>query len=150
MPIGFAGGLEDEHTGLVRFGFRDYDPDTGRFTARDPLGYAAGGPDLYGYCLDDPINFSDPMGLWSVGGLFDFFKANKEQEEREKRTDEVEQDFLERYKNFDMKGQGSATDVLDAADDMLESTDESVVKGGAEVGGKGTGIVYKKLPKPTR
>ncbi len=68
LPFGFAGGLEDEHTGLVRFGFRDYDPDTGRFTARDPLGYAAGDPDLYGYCLDDPINSNDPLGLMGTIG----------------------------------------------------------------------------------
>jgi hypothetical protein len=29
----------------------------------DPLGYAAGDPDLYGYCLDDPVNMVDPSGL---------------------------------------------------------------------------------------
>jgi uncharacterized protein RhaS with RHS repeats len=51
----------------VRFGFRDYDPLTGRFTAMDPLGYAAGDPDLYGYCLDDPVNFVDPAGLFRFG-----------------------------------------------------------------------------------
>jgi RHS repeat-associated protein len=28
--IGFAGGLYDHDTGLVRFGARDYDPQTGR------------------------------------------------------------------------------------------------------------------------
>ena len=30
VPFGFAGGLYDRDTGLVRFGFRDYDPDVGR------------------------------------------------------------------------------------------------------------------------
>jgi hypothetical protein len=30
IPFGFAGGLHDRDTGLVRFGYRDYDPDTGR------------------------------------------------------------------------------------------------------------------------
>jgi len=39
LPVGFAGGIPDEATGLVRFGYRDYDPATGRFTARDPLLY---------------------------------------------------------------------------------------------------------------
>lgn len=42
IPFGFAGGLHDRHTGLVRFGFRDYDPDTGRWTAKDPIGFAGG------------------------------------------------------------------------------------------------------------
>jgi RHS repeat-associated protein len=62
-PLGFAGGLHDGDTGLVRFGWRDYDPDTGRFTAKDPIGAAGGDPDWYGYCLDDPVNGRDPEGL---------------------------------------------------------------------------------------
>ncbi len=33
IPFGFAGGLFDVDTGLVRFGFRDYDADVGRWTA---------------------------------------------------------------------------------------------------------------------
>jgi len=35
QPFGFAGGLYDADTGLVRFGARDYDAYTGRWTARD-------------------------------------------------------------------------------------------------------------------
>ena len=30
LPFGFAGGLYDADTGLVRFGARDYDPQVGR------------------------------------------------------------------------------------------------------------------------
>ncbi|MCK5205117.1 MAG: sugar-binding protein, partial [Desulfobacterales bacterium] len=36
VPFGFAGGLYDKDTVLVRFGYRDYDPDIGRWTAKDP------------------------------------------------------------------------------------------------------------------
>ncbi|MEE2779706.1 MAG: fibronectin type III domain-containing protein, partial [Myxococcota bacterium] len=36
LPIGFAGGLADNLTGLVRMGARDYDPVTGRWMAPDP------------------------------------------------------------------------------------------------------------------
>jgi RHS repeat-associated protein len=68
-PLGFAGGLHDLDTGLVRFGWRDYDPDTGRFTAKDPLGSAGGDSDWYGYCLDDPVNGRDPEGLNPLIGL---------------------------------------------------------------------------------
>ncbi|NOT31813.1 MAG: RHS repeat protein, partial [Planctomycetes bacterium] len=32
LSLGFAGGLYDHHTGLVRFGARDYDPAVGRWT----------------------------------------------------------------------------------------------------------------------
>jgi RHS repeat-associated protein len=62
-PFGFGGGLHDPDTGLVRFGFRDYDPDVGRWTAKDPILFAGGDIDLYGYCLNDPVNLVDPDGL---------------------------------------------------------------------------------------
>ena len=42
LPLGFAGGIEDPVTGLVRFGLRDYEPATGRFTARDPILHEGG------------------------------------------------------------------------------------------------------------
>jgi RHS repeat-associated protein len=64
IPFGFAGGLHDRHTGLVRFGYRDYDPDIGRWTAKDPIFFAGGDTDLYGYVLSDPVNFVDPIGLF--------------------------------------------------------------------------------------
>ena len=62
QPFGFAGGLYDPETGLVRFGARDYDPETGRFTTPDPLGFAGGSTNLYGYALADPVNLTDPSG----------------------------------------------------------------------------------------
>jgi RHS repeat-associated protein len=65
VPFGFAGGLYDKDTGLVRFGYRDYDPETGRWTAKDPILFAGGDTDLYGYCLNDPVNFADPWGLFT-------------------------------------------------------------------------------------
>ena len=67
QPFGFAGGLYDTNTGLVRFGARDYDPYTGRWTAKDPIGFAGGDANLYGYVLGDPINFVDPLGNWAWG-----------------------------------------------------------------------------------
>jgi len=61
QPFGYAGGLYDRDTGLVRFGARDYDPGTGRWTAKDRMGFK-GGENLYGYVLGDPINRYDPRG----------------------------------------------------------------------------------------
>jgi RHS repeat-associated protein len=63
IPFGFAGGLHDRDIGLVRFGYRDYDPDTGRWTAKDPIGFAGGDTDLYGYVKNNPVNAVDPDGL---------------------------------------------------------------------------------------
>jgi len=40
QPFGFAGGLYDADTGLVHFGAREYDAETGSFTRADPSGFA--------------------------------------------------------------------------------------------------------------
>ena len=40
--FGFAGGLYDRDTGCIGFGFRHYDPNGGRWTAKDPLGFLRG------------------------------------------------------------------------------------------------------------
>ncbi len=63
QPFGFAGGLFDPDTQLVRFGARDYDPRTGRWTAKDPLLLATPSANVYQYCDGDPINWIDPNGL---------------------------------------------------------------------------------------
>ena len=75
VPFGFAGGLHDQNTGLVRFGYRDYDPDIGRWTAKDPIVFAGGNTDLYGYVLNDPINLYDPMGYGPLGDAVDIVVA---------------------------------------------------------------------------
>ncbi|XXY47145.1 RHS repeat-associated core domain-containing protein [Sorangium sp. So ce269] len=61
-PFGFAGGLYEPETGLVRFGARDYDPEVGRWTAKDPLLFDGGDTNLYAYALGDPVNRTDPTG----------------------------------------------------------------------------------------
>jgi len=68
MTLGFAGGLYDQDTGLVRFGARDYDPRVGRWTAKDPIRFAGDGPNLYGYVLADPQGKTDPSGTFGGPG----------------------------------------------------------------------------------
>jgi len=68
IPVGFAGGINDTKTGLVRFGFRDYEPGTGRWTAKDPIFFGGRQGNLYGYVQNNPVNWIDPTGLWYVGG----------------------------------------------------------------------------------
>jgi RHS repeat-associated protein len=68
VPFGFAGGLHDRDTGLVRFGYRDYDPDTGRWTAKDPLLFLGGNVNLYEYVLNDPVDLLDPYGAFGLPG----------------------------------------------------------------------------------
>ena len=61
QPFGFAGGIWDADTGLVRFGARDYDAETGRWTARDRARFA-GGWNQYSYAFVDPVNLIDDEG----------------------------------------------------------------------------------------
>jgi RHS repeat-associated protein len=66
QPFGFAGGLYDHETGLVRFGMRDYDAETGRWMTKDPSGFAGGDTNLYGYVHNDPVNQIDVKGMWEM------------------------------------------------------------------------------------
>jgi RHS repeat-associated protein len=68
QPFGFAGGLTDRDTGLVRFGARDYDSRVGRWTIKDPIGFAGRDPNLFSYALGDPVDLIDPSGL-IIGAL---------------------------------------------------------------------------------
>lgn len=61
IPFGFAGGIYDQETGLLRFGARDYDPSIGRWLSKDPSLFR-GGFNLYAYSHNDPINYIDPDG----------------------------------------------------------------------------------------
>src|SRR5262249_33575758 len=63
-PFGFkgqGGAYRDSESGLMEMGARYSPPALGRFISRDPSGYSAG-PNLYAYCMGDPINFFDPNG----------------------------------------------------------------------------------------
>ncbi|NQX59987.1 S-layer homology domain-containing protein [Paenibacillus qinlingensis] len=68
LVIGFAGGIEDGATGLTRFGARDYDAFSGRWTARDPILHESGQANLYAYVNNNPVLLRDPCGLFCIGG----------------------------------------------------------------------------------
>jgi RHS repeat-associated protein len=58
---GFAGRPVEGPTGLVYLRARHYDPETGSFLQRDPLGIDA--HHLYAYAANNPYVFWDPFGL---------------------------------------------------------------------------------------
>jgi RHS repeat-associated protein len=61
-PFGFSTKVTDRDTGLVYYGFRYYDPVTGRWPSRDPI-EEEGGINLYGFVGNDAVNGWDYLGL---------------------------------------------------------------------------------------
>lgn len=96
-PYGYVGALgyrrSDSASGLLHLGAREYNPATGRFLTRDPIGYA-GGLNLYGYVGNNPTGWVDPSGL-SKGILqkivdwFDLSPTVKRQISRRRWSDDV-------------------------------------------------------------
>lgn len=69
QPLTWQGTLVAQRrdlSGQIYLRNRFYDPNTGRFTQEDPIGLA-GGLNLYGFANGDPVNFSDPFGLFAGG-----------------------------------------------------------------------------------
>ncbi|MCA1592098.1 MAG: RHS repeat-associated core domain-containing protein [Acidobacteria bacterium] len=65
-PFGYGaqwGYYTDRESGLQLLTHRYYDPQSGRFLTRDPIGYR-GGINLYAYVNNSPVNFADPSGLY--------------------------------------------------------------------------------------
>ncbi|MEM0967667.1 MAG: RHS repeat-associated core domain-containing protein [Verrucomicrobiota bacterium] len=58
----------DTASGVTDYGFRYYDPETGRWPSRDLIG-ERGGLNLYGFAGNDGVNAWDKLGLSYVGDL---------------------------------------------------------------------------------
>jgi len=106
-PFGFAGGIYDQDTKLTRFGARDYDAETGRWTSKDPIGFSGGDTNLYGYVLQDPVNGVDPEGLEPKAtdktyGLPDKFMnwAHRNTEMKDKLRDLSKDELMELYQEW--------------------------------------------------
>ncbi|WP_449657225.1 polymorphic toxin-type HINT domain-containing protein [Streptomyces hazeniae] len=61
---GFVGGTNDETSGLVRLGAREYEPSTGRFVSADPVMVLTNPQQIngYSYANHNPVTTSDPTG----------------------------------------------------------------------------------------
>ena len=49
--------------GFYEYRARAYNPTLGRFMSEDPKLFDAGDYNLFRYCHNDPVDFTDPMGL---------------------------------------------------------------------------------------
>ncbi len=66
-PLRFQGQYHDDESGLHYNRYRYYDPDTGRFISRDPIGLL-GGMNVHTYA-PNPVEWVDPLGLWGVNPI---------------------------------------------------------------------------------
>ena len=65
--VSYTAREAERDLGIYYYRARYYDPLTGRFMARDPLGFAAGDVNLYRYVGNNPVSFRDPLGLVQFG-----------------------------------------------------------------------------------
>ena len=66
---GQFGYIADGHTGAYYCTHRFYDPNTGRWLSRDPIGLE-GGTNTFSYCGGNPVMCADPSGLdWEFLGF---------------------------------------------------------------------------------
>jgi RHS repeat-associated protein len=64
-PFQFTAREFDTETSLYYFRERYYDPQPGRFLSEDPAWFDAG-IDFYAYVKSNPVNFTDPSGLYKT------------------------------------------------------------------------------------
>ena len=71
QPFAFTAREYDRETGLYFYRARYYDPQSGRFIVRDPIGFAGGDINLYAYVWNNPVNWRDPLGIYGYSVHFD-------------------------------------------------------------------------------
>lgn len=59
---------DETASGMLFYGFRYYDPETGRWPNRDPI-EEWGGLKLYGFVGNDGVNWVDYLGLQGGSGV---------------------------------------------------------------------------------
>jgi RHS repeat-associated protein len=64
QPFTFTGREYDPETGLYYYRARYYDPAAGIFIGKDPIGFESGDGNLFRYVKNNPINFTDALGLY--------------------------------------------------------------------------------------
>ncbi|MEM8997431.1 MAG: RHS repeat-associated core domain-containing protein [Acidobacteriota bacterium] len=90
--FGFHGLTHDPETGLIYARHRMLDPELGRFIMKDPLGYVDG-PSAYQFATNNPVSYSDPLGLQVMPSQEDFrhMQNGRQIAERETRISDLEQ-----------------------------------------------------------
>lgn len=82
QPYTYTGREFDAESGLSYYRARNYDPSSGRFLQKDPIGFSGGDINLYNYVGNNPARWIDPLGLFYpgdfVGGLGDMISGRSD------------------------------------------------------------------------
>jgi uncharacterized protein RhaS with RHS repeats len=113
-------------------GLTHYDPQTARFLSEDLIGLY-GGPNLYTYVRNDPINRLDPLGLYSKFGFNGFIegalresaKQHLGEEMSKKTSQELRKEMTEQEFNRLQEDKTTDQEKIDIMRDMAER----VIKG---------------------
>jgi RHS repeat-associated protein len=65
--FGFTGREATKGMSIYFYRARYYSPNQGRFNAPDPMGFGAGDFNIYRYVSNNPLSFTDPSGMMTVG-----------------------------------------------------------------------------------
>ena len=105
-------GNKDVHKKSItskRFGARDYDAETGRWTAKDPILFDGGDSNLYGYVLQDPANGIDPSGL--VMGSAECTQLNSDIEREKRIINSIDRAIGEWHPDIKLSDYGFSVDA---------------------------------------
>jgi RHS repeat-associated protein len=70
-PFRFSTKYQDDETDFLYYGYRYYNPSTGRWIGRDPAGEDSGEINLYGFVCNAPVNDVDYLGLLQQQWIID-------------------------------------------------------------------------------
>jgi RHS repeat-associated protein len=73
-PFRSSTKYQDDETDLLYYGYRYYNPSTGRWLSRDPAGEDSGDINLYSFVSNDPLAHTDELGLMKQQNIIDGVK----------------------------------------------------------------------------
>jgi RHS repeat-associated protein len=87
---------------VMYYGYRFYDPETGRWPSRDPIA-ERGGANLYGFVYNSPFNWIDRLGLDPIKTIAweDYWK---ELQEKNPKMSDQQKNWAERHLALGCKG----------------------------------------------
>jgi len=154
----FQGREIEWTTGLYYFRSRWYDPVTGRWLSKDPIGIS-GGLNLYAFCGNNPVNFVDPMGNFGYwfgdhDGVTDIGRRGTPISDQPGQAGEILEKYLPAGETFGQShdafvgfmvpdvGNGIAATVVEKSiDTVVNIPSMPIIYGGAVVAETGRSVV---------